>query len=132
MSTILISGPGFIHTPLPVRFGQIPEFNCSNETKGKGNAGPQTPRVLQHGGGPGRAPPATAPRPGREQRQQQPGPQAHAEVEEKGEVIAADKRAERLDGGWRLVTNVGPDAGQSVLHLHFHLLGGRPMGWPPG
>jgi histidine triad (HIT) family protein len=34
--------------------------------------------------------------------------------------------------GYRFVTNVGPDAGQSVFHLHFHLLGGRPLGWPPG
>jgi histidine triad (HIT) family protein len=41
-------------------------------------------------------------------------------------------RTEGLVGGWRLVTNVGPDAGQSVFHLHVHLLGGRPMAWPPG
>jgi histidine triad (HIT) family protein len=34
--------------------------------------------------------------------------------------------------GYRFVTNVGPDAGQSVFHLHFHLLGGRPFSWPPG
>ncbi|MGH2478871.1 MAG: HIT domain-containing protein, partial [Ktedonobacteraceae bacterium] len=34
--------------------------------------------------------------------------------------------------GYRFVTNVGPDAGQSVFHLHFHLLGGRKLGWPPG
>jgi len=36
------------------------------------------------------------------------------------------------ESGYRLVTNVGGDAGQSVHHLHLHLLGGRSMAWPPG
>jgi histidine triad (HIT) family protein len=36
------------------------------------------------------------------------------------------------EDGWRVVTNVGADAGQTVHHLHFHLIGGRPMRWPPG
>jgi histidine triad (HIT) family protein len=34
--------------------------------------------------------------------------------------------------GYRVVANCGPNAGQSVDHVHFHLLGGRAMGWPPG
>src|ERR687888_2044161 len=47
---------------------------------------------------------------------------------------AADlAKAEGVDeSGWRLLTNVGSDALQSVHHLHFHLIGGRRMGWPPG
>lgn len=41
--------------------------------------------------------------------------------------------AKRLDQtGFRLVVNNGPDAGQAVHHLHYHLLGGRLLGWPPG
>ena len=41
------------------------------------------------------------------------------------------RRASRR-AGYRLVTNVGRDGGQTVGHLHLHLLGGRPMSWPPG
>ena len=37
-----------------------------------------------------------------------------------------------LRGGYRLVINSGPDGGESVPHLHCHILGGRAMGWPPG
>jgi histidine triad (HIT) family protein len=37
-----------------------------------------------------------------------------------------------LADGYRLVVNCGRDGGQSVDHLHVHLLGGRPLGWPPG
>ncbi len=36
------------------------------------------------------------------------------------------------EDGYRLVNNCGEQAGQTVLHLHFHLLGGRNLGWPPG
>jgi histidine triad (HIT) family protein len=49
--------------------------------------------------------------------------------------VAAKEIAEReqlADNGWRLVVNVGADAGQTVPHLHLHLLGGRHLGWPPG
>jgi histidine triad (HIT) family protein len=46
---------------------------------------------------------------------------------------AAVASEEGLDGeGYRIVTNTGRNAGQSVDHLHFHLLGGRKMTWPPG
>ena len=41
-------------------------------------------------------------------------------------------RQQQLDSGYRLVVNTGLDGGQTVEHLHIHLLGGRPMHWPPG
>ena len=36
------------------------------------------------------------------------------------------------EDGYRIVTNIGKDGGQTVGHLHFHMLGGRNLGWPPG
>jgi len=46
---------------------------------------------------------------------------------------AAKKVAEKLGlTDYRCVINTGPQAGQTVFHLHLHLLGGRDMGWPPG
>lgn len=53
-----------------------------------------------------------------------------------GRLFAVGARLARDAGlperGYRLVTNIGADGGQSVAHLHVHLLGGRPFSWPPG
>ncbi|HSJ50015.1 MAG TPA: histidine triad nucleotide-binding protein [Actinomycetota bacterium] len=63
------------------------------------------------------------------------------EIEERHADVLADlfqaaRQIARAEGvasaGFRLVTNVGREGGQHVFHLHVHLLGGRPMGWPPG
>jgi histidine triad (HIT) family protein len=58
-----------------------------------------------------------------------------ADAELVGHLFAAMRTiaAQRgLAGGYRVVTNCGRDAGQEVLHLHFHMLAGRRFGWPPG
>ncbi|HWR14384.1 MAG TPA: histidine triad nucleotide-binding protein [Terriglobales bacterium] len=57
-----------------------------------------------------------------------------AEIIGYSHLIAAKLAKERGidDSGYRTVYNVGPDAGQSVFHLHLHLIGGRRMSWPPG
>jgi histidine triad (HIT) family protein len=49
-------------------------------------------------------------------------------------LLTAGKLAEQfgLTGGYRVVINSGNDAGQTVHHLHLHILGGRQLGWPPG
>lgn len=48
---------------------------------------------------------------------------------QKARKIAVDHK---LDNGFRIVVNTGQDGGQTVHHLHIHLLGGRALGWPPG
>jgi histidine triad (HIT) family protein len=48
-------------------------------------------------------------------------------------LVAAQLARERsLESGYRTVVNTGAGAGQTVFHLHMHLLGGRPLQWPPG
>ncbi|NBB78722.1 MAG: HIT domain-containing protein [Verrucomicrobia bacterium] len=49
-------------------------------------------------------------------------------------LLTASQQAAKLslDGGFRIVINNGKDGGESVPHLHVHLLGGRAMSWPPG
>jgi histidine triad (HIT) family protein len=64
--------------------------------------------------------------------------QAHSEEEHApllGHLMAKAAEIARgagLSRGYRVVINTGPDGGQTVDHLHLHVLGGRPMGWPPG
>lgn len=48
------------------------------------------------------------------------------------ELIAFLARDLKIESGFRVVTNSGESAGQSVKHLHFHLLSGRDFSWPPG
>jgi len=56
-----------------------------------------------------------------------------AEIIGKCHLVAAHIARERnIENSYRTVFNVGPGAGQSVFHLHLHLLGGRPLAWPPG
>jgi histidine triad (HIT) family protein len=63
------------------------------------------------------------------------GELAHSDPEALGDLVrtaAAVADAEALGGGYRLVFNTGPDALQSVPHVHGHVIGGRTFTWPPG
>lgn len=48
------------------------------------------------------------------------------------EAAAVIAKQQGLENGFRIVTNCGKDGGQTVGHLHFHMLGGRLLAWPPG
>ena len=60
----------------------------------------------------------------------------HADPALLGHLMQAARTVARQEGleedGWRLVVNVGENAGQTVAHLHLHVLGGRKLSWPPG
>ncbi len=47
-------------------------------------------------------------------------------------AVSEIAKEQRLENGYRTVINTGTDGGQTVFHLHLHLLGGRSLGWPPG
>ena len=49
-----------------------------------------------------------------------------------GRRLPLARESGRAAGGFRVVMNAGPDAGQSVHHVHLHVLAGRPLAWPPG
>jgi histidine triad (HIT) family protein len=56
-----------------------------------------------------------------------------AEIIGRSHLVAAQIARERgIEDGYRTVYNVGPRSGQSVFHLHLHMMGGRDMMWPPG
>lgn len=59
---------------------------------------------------------------------------AAADPAETGDLFAVASRAGRAAsaGGYRIVVNEGPDAGQTVFHVHLHVLAGRDLTWPPG
>jgi histidine triad (HIT) family protein len=60
-------------------------------------------------------------------------PDDHALIGEIFQVASRLAREQGIgDSGFRVVVNSGADAGQSVFHLHYHLIGGRQMSWPPG
>ncbi len=51
-----------------------------------------------------------------------------------GHLLVVSSRVAKKEGleNWRTVINTGPEAGQTVFHLHIHVLGGRKLNWPPG
>ncbi|XVQ13418.1 histidine triad nucleotide-binding protein [Spirillospora sp. CA-255316] len=57
-------------------------------------------------------------------------PELLAEMLREARQVAADEGV--AEGGYRIVFNTGPQAGQTVFHVHAHVLGGRGLNWPPG